>query len=191
MSSSQGLSPWNADDGNAWWLWCHDSPNEIHDSHQTLRDSSLTRNRREPTKWQTELTDQVMWCRRKMRIRPPQNIACRPAPSVPPQIQPATNGAISETATQSGNIREMKTMPRSASRSFAYFVHSARPMLRKSQPTCACQRPAILPRIPGAKPACGECGSPSRSAKLWCLRWSETQRMTGPWTAIEPSTASP
>ncbi len=64
-------------------------------------------------------------------------------------------------------------MPRSASRSFAYFVHSARPTLRKSQPTCACQRPAILPRIPGPKPACGECGSPSRSAKLWCLRWSK------------------
>ena len=93
MSSSQGLSPWNADEGKAWWLWCHDSPNEIHESHQTLRDSSLTRNRREPTKWQTELTDQVMWCSRKIRIRPPQNIACRPAPIVPPQIQPATNGS--------------------------------------------------------------------------------------------------
>ena len=44
---------------------------------------------------------------------------------------------------------------------------------------------------PGPKPACGECGSPSRSAKLWCLRWSETQRITGPCTAIEPSTARP
>ena len=93
MSSSHGLSPWNADEGNAWWLWCHDSPKEIHESHQTLRDSSLTRKRREPTKWQTELTDQVMWCSRKIRIRPPQNIACRPAPIVPPQIQPAMKGS--------------------------------------------------------------------------------------------------
>ena len=116
-------------------------------------------------------------------------MACRPAPNVPPQIQPAANGSSSDSATQSPNVRETKTMPRSASRSFAYFVHSARPTLRKSQPTWACQRPAILPRIPGPKPACGECGSPSRSAKLWCLRWSETQRITGPCTAIEPSTA--
>src|SRR5687767_11617016 len=108
----QGLSPRKGDVANAWWLRCQDSPNEIHDSNQTLRDSSWTRNRRAPTKWQTELTDHVMWWSRKIRIRPPQNIACRPAPNVPPQIQPAANGASSETATQSGNIREMKTMPR-------------------------------------------------------------------------------
>ena len=85
MSSSQGRRPWNAEEGKAWWLWCQDSPKEIHESHQTLRDSSLTRNRREPTKWQTELTDQVMWWSRKIRIRPPQNSACSPAPTVPPQ----------------------------------------------------------------------------------------------------------
>ena len=32
--------PWNAEVGNAWWLLCHDSPNEIRLSSQTLRLSS-------------------------------------------------------------------------------------------------------------------------------------------------------
>ena len=32
--------PWNADVGNAWWLLCHDSPNEIRLNSQTLRLSS-------------------------------------------------------------------------------------------------------------------------------------------------------
>ncbi len=36
----------------------------------------------------------------------------------------------------------------------------------------------------------GECGSPSWSENLWCLRWSATQRTSGPSTAIEPITAS-
>src|SRR4029450_4459286 len=42
-----------------------------------------------------------------------------------------------------------------------------------------------------SSPTCGECGSPSSSACAWCLRWSATQSMTGPWTDIEPAIAKP
>ena len=36
----------------------------------------------------------------------------------------------------------------------------------------------------------GECGSPSLSLYLWCLRWSDTQVMTGPSMARLPAIAS-
>ena len=43
--------------------------------------------------------------------------------------------------------------------------------------------------MPAPAPTWGECGSPSSSVWAWCLRWSATQLMTGPWTAIEPAAA--
>jgi hypothetical protein len=36
----------------------------------------------------------------------------------------------------------------------------------------------------------GECGSPSLSLYLWCLRWSATQVSKGPSMARLPATAS-
>ncbi len=59
----------------------------------------------------------------------------------------------------------------------------------KSHIMCACQKPfqrarRLVPYFHGL------CGSPSRSENLWCLRWSATQRTTGPWMAIEPRIAS-
>src|SRR5439155_84869 len=66
----------------------------------------------------------------------------------------------------------------------------ARPCSVISQPMCAKNRPRSAPRRPDPWPTWGECGSPSTSVWAWCLRWSATQLMTGPWTDIVPSTAS-
>ena len=59
----------------------------------------------------------------------------------------------------------------------------------KSQPTCAQTRP--LPRPLTLSPnRHGECGSFSSSANWWCRRWSATQRIGAPSTAIVPASAS-
>ena len=47
--------PCAADVGNAWWLLCHDSPNDGSASQKTLRDSSAVLNLRRPKTWQMEL----------------------------------------------------------------------------------------------------------------------------------------
>ena len=49
--------------------------------------------------------------------------------------------------------------------------------------------PRTAPTTPLPRPTWGLCGSPSSSVCAWCLRWSATQLMTGPCTAIDPSTA--
>ena len=54
---------------------------------------------------------------------------------------------------------------------------------------CAYQRPVTAPLKPLPWPW-GVCGSPSWSVWAWCLRWSATQFMTGPCTAIDPTIAS-
>src|SRR5882724_12703947 len=74
-AASKRRRPWKADEGNAWWLLCHDSPNEIRLSSQTLRLSSDDRKFRRPQKWQIELIENVTWCKRKMRIAPPHRRA--------------------------------------------------------------------------------------------------------------------
>src|ERR1035437_5998933 len=61
---------------------------------------------------------------------------------------------------------------------------------RNIQPTCAWPRPRSTPRHPGAWSRWGLCGSPGWSEKRWCFRWVATHSITGPSTAIEPSTAS-
>ncbi len=71
-SSSYQRRPWKAERGNAWWLWCHASPREASESHQTLVERSSVAKRRAPWKWQIELIDQVMWWTKKTRTRPPQ-----------------------------------------------------------------------------------------------------------------------
>ena len=40
IAASSFFMPWNAEVGNAWWLLCQLSPNEIRLSSQTFRDSS-------------------------------------------------------------------------------------------------------------------------------------------------------
>ncbi len=56
------------------------------------------------------------------------------------------------------------------------------------QPMCACQKP--LASATGEVPySHGECGSPSRSENAWWRRWSATQMIGGPCTAIEPAIA--
>ena len=79
-------------------------------------------------------------------------------------------------------------MPRSSCRSRAYLVCSLVPEWSNSQPMCAYQRPVTAPLKPLPCPW-GVCGSPSWSVWAWCLRWSATQFMTGPSTAIDPTMA--
>ena len=62
----------------------HAFPRESSASQKTLVDLSSVSNRRWPKKWQTELIDQVMWCTKNTRTRPPQNRASSAAVSVPP-----------------------------------------------------------------------------------------------------------
>ena len=88
-SISQHRRPWTAERGNAWWLWCQDSPNESSESQKTLVEWSSTAKRRVPKKWQTELIDHVTWCSRKMRTAPPHSAPVRPSSSVPPMSQPS------------------------------------------------------------------------------------------------------
>ena len=64
------------------------------------------------------------------------------------------------------------------------------PMLENIQPTCACTKPVNAPHGVSGWPACGECGSPSLSENAWCLRWSVTHCVSGPWTVMQPRIAS-
>src|SRR4051794_22307154 len=141
--------------------------------------------------WQIELTLQVAWCTTKMRTSPPQTSAVRPPASVQPdRAKPARNGAASPMRTHSRNQRSTKRITGSSRRSRAKRRAEARSLRSKSQPVCACQMPLSTPRQPSPCPVCGLCGSPSSSAKVWCLRWSATQWITAPCRDIEPSTAS-
>jgi hypothetical protein len=58
-----------------------------------------------------------------------------------------------------------------------------------AKPRCACQNPFAMAHgvVPNSH---GECGSPSRSAKAWCRRWSATRVVTGPCSAVLPAIAS-
>ena len=103
--------------------------------------------------------------------------------------QPSANGIAKLSPTQRKNSLSTTRRTRSLSRSGANRSRSAVPTASNSQPTCACHSPLTPPQNPG--PArCGECGSPAWSVNVWCLRWSATQVMTDPCTAIEPSMAT-
>ena len=75
-----------------------------------------------PKKWQTELIDQVTWCCRKMRTKPPQS---RPvsAPSAvkPPSTKPMSEAIARPSRTHQWKRRLMRRMPRSSMRSLAYL----------------------------------------------------------------------
>src|SRR5580658_6362053 len=68
-------------------------------------------------------------------------------------------------------------------------VTAAHQDIPHSPPISADSRP-LLSAFQSSPYRHGECGSPSRSLYLWCLRWSETQVMTGPSMDRLPATAS-
>ena len=110
---------------------------------------------------------------------PHQDIVTRP---------PISAGSASESSVQRTNWREIARIAGSLIRSGAYFscgVCSS----SNIQPMCAHHRPFISAGTVSPYRH-GECGSPSASENLWCLRWSATQRTSGPSTAIDPATAS-
>ena len=60
---------------------------------------------------------------------------------------------------------------------------------RRASRRARARSPRSAPRQPTPWSTWGLCGSPSRSEKAWCLRWSATHEITGPSIAAEPSTA--
>jgi hypothetical protein len=186
MSISHGLRPWTAERGNAWWLWCQDSPNVGIASQATFVDLSSTSKRRRPKKWQTELIDHVAWCRKNIRTKPAHSsVHSAPDSEKPCSKKPSANGISRLSPTKARKLRLIQRMPLSSQRSGAYLRNAAEPCVFVSQPTCANHRPLR----PEPWPTCGLCGSPSSSVWAWCLRWSATQAIAGPWTAIEPMMA--
>ncbi len=79
---------------------------------------------------------------------------------------------MSGSASQSGENFSCEVMSRS-----------------NSQPMCAQTRP-LVSAFRSLPKRHGECGSPSLSLYLWCLRWSDTQSRIGPSIAIEPAIPS-
>ena len=186
MSISKRPRPWRAERGKAWWLWCHDSPNVGIASQATFVDLSSTSKRRRPKKWQTELIDHVAWCRKNIRTKPAHSsVHSAPVIEKPCRTKPSTNGISRLRPTKARKLRLIQRMPLSSQRSGAYLRNSASPCVLVSQPTCAYHRPFR----PEPWPTCGLCGSPSSSVWAWCLRWSATHAIAGPWTAIEPAMA--
>ena len=87
-------------------------------------------------------------------------------------------------------VRSTKLTTGSFSRSGAKRSLLPRWVWMKSQPMWAWKRPRMAPLQPWPWSTWGLCGSPSWSEKVWCLRWSATQEMTGPSIAAEPRIAS-
>ena len=119
MSTSRRPRPWAADVGNAWWLLCQASPNVISDSQARLRDSSSVWNRLRPKKWQSELIENVAWCRTSRRTAPPQSTPVRALVRLPPISQPRRNGAMKPASAQPMNVRSTNATTGSLSRSGA------------------------------------------------------------------------
>ncbi len=107
--------------------------------------------------------------------------------AVPVSAKPINVGASRLDSAITGNSLLIFMMSRSAIRSGAQ--RRAEVCSRSnSQPVCAQARPLSRPQVLLPKRH-GECGSPSASLNAWCLRWSATQRMTGPSSASDPATA--
>src|SRR5580658_9315832 len=181
-------TPCRAQVGSAWCKLCQDSPNESTASHATFFDLSLASNSRLPNVWQIELIDQVTWCRNEILTRPAQNSAIS-APCHDIVQRPTIRaGASNVAAMNAGNSRCSSPMSLSASQSGENFWCDV-VFRSNNQPMCAQARPLVsaFRSVPNRQ---GECGSPSLSLYLWCLRWSETQLSMGPSSASEPATAS-
>ena len=162
-SISSPRSPWKAEVGNAWWLLCQDSPNESHESHQTLRDSSREAKRRRPQKWQIELIEKVTWWSRK--------IADGAAPEEPGEeaVPAADQQPADERRHEQRYEDERKeepgdhAQPGVAQEVFrvAALVGAAR--LREEPAGVRVPETAECACDAAVKPACGLCGSPSWS----------------------------
>ena len=177
MSSSHGLRPWKAEEEGVVVVvprLAEGDPGEPPDVARLVLDAEAAR--------AEEVADGVDRPGDVVEQEDPDQAApehrLQAGAEVPPQTHPARKGRAATARPRPEPARD-EDHAAVGEQVLRGFVHSARPTLRKSQPTCACQRPASLPRTPGRSRR-GECGSPSRSAKLWCLRWSETQRITGP-----------
>src|SRR6202034_3990617 len=181
-------TPWRAQVGSAWCRLCQDSPKDRIASQDTFLDLSRTWNSSLPKVWQIELMDQVMWCRNATRTRVAQKNAVTAPCQDMDHRPPVSAGASRETATSPGNHRETAATSGSASQSGQNFSSEVTSP-SNSQPTCAKARPLVraFQSFPNRQ---GECGSPSLSLYLWCLRWSATQVRTGPSRASVPATAS-
>ena len=155
-------------------------------SGQKFADLSRAANGRSPIMWQIELTDQVTWCSTAMRTRPAQKK--RSARRSRTGDQPADHGRARsiETIVQTQKYLSMPgdrpCRPAGRGRSAAGWWCRG----RRSSPCGRARSPwtSAATEVPYSH---GECGSPSRSEKAWCRRWSATQMITGPCTAIWPA----
>ena len=183
--------PWNAEVGKAWWLLCHDSPNEIRLNSQTFRLSSDERE----VPPAPEVADRVD----RERDVVEQEDADRAAPEQ--RRQRALPGADDRVADRcrhdqrddepEPNSLLIVFMPRSASRSGTYFEISARPSATNSQPTCAWKR--FFVRSPEAvrRRRCAGCaGRPPGRRTGGACDGRRPSSSTGPSTAIEPRIAN-
>ena len=163
-SGSHRRRPCSAERGNAWWLWCQASPNEASASQETLVDSSSVSKRRRPKKWQTELIDQVTWCRRNTRTRPPHSSAVSAPASVPVMSKPSADGSArpsdderDERAVDAPHARR----PRSRSRAYLRAVGLA-VLGRAASRRGRARARARAPLMPSPWPTWGEWGRPPR-----------------------------
>src|SRR5205814_8631860 len=86
-------------------------------SGQQFADLSREANGRSPMTWQTEFTDQVMWCRELMRTRLAQKNAVNAPCQDIDQSPPSSAGVRRVTASHTGNRSSTRLMSGSASRS--------------------------------------------------------------------------
>src|ERR1022692_1045526 len=161
-------TPCLAQVGSAWCRLCQDSPNDRIANQETFLDLSLTSNSSLPKVWQIEFIDQVTWCRNATRTRLAQkNAVTAPCHDID-QSPPISAGASSDPVTSQGNHLETFEMSESASQSGQNFSSDVTSP-SNSQPVWAKARP--LPSAFQSLPKRhGECGSPSLSLYLWCLR---------------------
>src|ERR1700691_702214 len=168
MSICPFRTPWRAQVGSAWCRLCQDSPKDRMASQFTFLDLSLTSNSSLPKVWQIELMDQVTWCRNAIRTRLAQkNAVTAPCQDID-HSPPIRAGASREDVTSQGNHFEILEMSESASQSGQNFSCDVT-VPSKSQPTWAKARP-LLSAFQSLPNRHGECGSPSLSLYLWCLR---------------------
>src|ERR1700722_15849658 len=185
-------APCRAQVGSAWCRLCQDSPKEAMASQGTLTERSRDCQSVLPQVWQIELIDQVTWCSRVTRTRLAQKnasmAACQEKTPAEVQKPPMTAGPRRGKAAMAGKSLLTVWMLLSPSRSGANFSFEVS-FGSNSHVTCA-QTSPLASAFALSPYRQGECGSPSLSLYLWCLRWSATQVMTGPWIARLPATAS-
>ncbi|CAM5694418.1 hypothetical protein SMICM304S_09112 [Streptomyces microflavus] len=147
---------------------CHDSPHDSTASHHTFPERSRDLKGRLPTAWQIELIDHVTWCSSATRTSEPQKKAVA-APHHDIVTRPPTSGGIaSETIVKERKWREIPRIAGSLIRSGAYFCCGVCSS-SNIHAMCAHHRPFISAgRVSPNRH--GECGSPSASENLWCLR---------------------